>query len=84
MSATGWLALVLTLSGPQGAARIRIWRSLKATGAAAVRDGVYVLPATDAFETANYSITPIPEPQTYALLLAGLGAVGFVARRRNK
>ena len=26
----------------------------------------------------------IPEPQTYALLLAGLGAVGFVARRRRQ
>ncbi|MFY7864599.1 PEP-CTERM sorting domain-containing protein [Roseateles sp.] len=26
--------------------------------------------------------TPIPEPQTYAMLLAGLGAIGFVARRR--
>ena len=26
---------------------------------------------------------PIPEPQTYALLLAGLGLVGFVARRRG-
>ena len=26
---------------------------------------------------------PIPEPQTYALLLAGLGVVGFVARRRQ-
>jgi len=25
---------------------------------------------------------PIPEPQTYALMLAGLGVVGFVARRR--
>lgn len=41
------------------------------------------LPQTDAFETANYSITPVPEPQTYALLLAGLGAVGFIARRRR-
>lgn len=26
----------------------------------------------------------IPEPQTYALLLAGLGAMGFVARRRKQ
>ena len=25
----------------------------------------------------------IPEPQTYALMLAGLGVVGFVARRRR-
>lgn len=26
--------------------------------------------------------TPVPEPQTYALFLAGLGLVGFMARRR--
>jgi hypothetical protein len=26
---------------------------------------------------------PVPEPQTYALLLAGLGVIGFVARRRR-
>jgi len=28
-------------------------------------------------------ITPVPEPETYAMLLAGLGLMGFVARRRR-
>ena len=39
---------------------------------------------TDAFETANFSITPIPEPETYALMLAGLAALGFVSKRRKQ
>ena len=33
-----------------------------------------------AFEVAT---APIPEPETYALMLAGLSAVGFMARRRR-
>lgn len=31
----------------------------------------------------NIVATPVPEPETYAMLLAGLGVVGFLARRRN-
>ncbi len=27
--------------------------------------------------------TPVPEPETYAMLLAGLGLVGFAARRKR-
>jgi len=27
---------------------------------------------------------PIPEPETYAMMLAGLGLMGFVARRRKQ
>ena len=28
--------------------------------------------------------TPVPEPETLALMLAGLGAIGVVARRRRR
>jgi hypothetical protein len=31
----------------------------------------------------GFKVAAIPEPETYALMLAGLGAVGFVARRRR-
>ena len=30
-----------------------------------------------------FRITPVPEPETYAMLLVGLGLLGFVARRRK-
>lgn len=29
-------------------------------------------------------VTAVPEPETYALMLAGLGAAGFISRRRKK
>jgi choice-of-anchor C domain-containing protein len=32
----------------------------------------------------NVSVTAVPEPETYAMLLAGLGLMGTIARRRNK
>jgi hypothetical protein len=29
------------------------------------------------------NLTPVPEPETYALLLAGLGVVGWMRRRKS-
>jgi hypothetical protein len=29
------------------------------------------------------TLAPIPEPETYAMLVAGLGVIGFKARRRK-
>lgn len=31
----------------------------------------------------SLSVTPVPEPQQYALLIAGLGVIGVLARRRR-
>lgn len=44
------------------------------------------------FGTGNYSgyvdliqaPTAVPEPETYAMMIAGLGALGFVSRRRRR
>lgn len=43
-----WLLLVSSVPGANQPARMRIWRALKASGAGALRDGVYVLPHSDA------------------------------------
>ena len=32
----------------------------------------------------SMSVSPVPEPETYAMMMAGLGLVGFMARRRKK
>jgi hypothetical protein len=32
----------------------------------------------------TFGATPVPEPETYAMLLAGLGLLGFSTRRRNQ
>ena len=33
---------------------------------------------------ANIALAPVPEPETYAMMLAGLGLLGFTARRRKQ
>src|SRR4051812_26614414 len=46
---SGWLLLAASLPGQDaGTARVRLWRALKDAGAASLRDGVTVVPATPA------------------------------------
>lgn len=50
-----WLSLIISLPTENANTRMRTWRALKASGAAVLRDGVYLMPAQDAcravFET---------------------------------
>ena len=49
-------------------------------------DGKYYLAFSNEVSntTSVYQLAPVPEPATYALMLAGLGAVSVLARRRRQ
>ncbi|ACB34590.1 conserved hypothetical protein [Leptothrix cholodnii SP-6] len=47
--------------------------SVDATAPGLYKGSLQMTPAT----------APVPEPETYAMLLAGLGAIGFMSRRRK-
>ncbi|WP_292993984.1 FxDxF family PEP-CTERM protein [Nitrosomonas sp.] len=41
-------------------------------------------PANGNFTLSEFVVSAVPEPETYAMLLAGLGLLGFMARRRKE
>ncbi|HLZ97218.1 MAG TPA: chromate resistance protein ChrB domain-containing protein [Steroidobacteraceae bacterium] len=47
MNTSNWLLFVTNLPGRNQTLRMRVWRSLKASGAGTLRDGAYVLPTSD-------------------------------------
>jgi hypothetical protein len=51
-----WLALILGLPTANATERMRAWRALKASGAAVLRDGAYLLPDTNVCREALASV----------------------------
>ncbi len=51
-----WLSLIISLPTENANTRMRTWRALKASGAAALRDGVYLMPEQDACRMAFESV----------------------------
>lgn len=50
-------------------------------------NGFFGIPDTSSvvkFDNLSFTISAVPEPETYAMLLAGLGLIGFVGCRKNK
>lgn len=51
-----WLTLILALPTANATERMRAWRALKASGAAVLRDGAYLLPDTGVCRDALASV----------------------------
>jgi len=66
-----WLTLITTLPTQNATARMRAWRALKASGAAVLRDGVYLMPERDVCRSTLDSVA--------ADVLAG-GGTAYVLR----
>lgn len=47
-------------------------------------DGIYSTGGVDYVFVDNFRVAAVPEPETYAMLLAGLGLMASVARRRKQ
>ncbi|MDN3920734.1 PEPxxWA-CTERM sorting domain-containing protein [Roseateles violae] len=45
--------------------------------------GTVATGGTDRIDNFSVMLTPVPEPTSWALMLAGLSAIGFIARRRG-
>lgn len=68
---TQWLSLITSLPTENATARMRAWRALKASGAAVLRDGVYLMPEREACRNTLDSV---------ATDILGAGGTVFVLR----
>ena len=77
-----WLSLIITLPTENATVRMRAWRALKQSGAAVLRDGVYVMPHRDHCRDTLASIAGEVKAgggSAYVLRLEGEDAAQFAA-----
>lgn len=80
----------VVLKGVSGTSSSNVWQkftqvvNLGNSGSAVL--SFYGLGKSDSYGGSldNISVTSVPEPETYAMLLAGLGVMGAIARRRKQ
>jgi hypothetical protein len=78
--AEGWLTALNNLAyEPNPKYTVSFWNVNDGNGGAS---GSHPPPTGGAQDVAVFS--PVPEPGTYAMMLAGLGLMGFIARRRRE
>jgi len=78
----------LATAGAPGAASQSFSYTFGQSGAATLSFGVidtvdYLKVSSLSVSNLHLAVTPVPEPGTYAMVLAGLALVGFVTRRRR-
>jgi hypothetical protein len=67
-----------------GGAPLRTQESILASGGSVFADPNVANGITRGARTGTTHITPVPEPSQWAMMLAGLGLVGFIVRRNAK
>lgn len=91
-SGTGYLKAYSsgTLIGTSTTTNLGVWDTLSVSGSG-ITDAYFTVqynqyPTYGLFDNFNFSdgqVAAVPEPETYAMLLAGLGLLGFTAKRRK-
>lgn len=73
-----------SLGSITGTVTFRLFASGASSTNGTLRIGDYSDGSTYYFDSITGSVAAVPEPDTYAMFLAGLGLMGFIARRRAK
>jgi PEP-CTERM motif len=78
---------IATFAGvpPNGNQSVGYYFNIFADNSTEYFDKVSFLSSQAAYETDNHAVlaAAVPEPETYAMMMAGLSVMGFVARRRK-